>query len=206
MHIHIADPTALIQPDDALGQRAERRFTTLYFPEARWAMLPDDFVRSGVGLRSSSSGEGANADGQRVMTFSALLDLSTGLVQETKTRPAVVHNVQTVSYSKVGVSSPSPATMATRAQRNFRCSSKWQRFSVRTGPDLPVWSHTVHVHRSASPLFRFPGVPVSASALDRPYFFAGFPTINVSGVSAGQGDAHESSNRNPALPNSWWLK
>ncbi|CBQ68634.1 related to Exoribonuclease II [Sporisorium reilianum SRZ2] len=181
VHVHIADPTAWIQPDDALGQRAERRYQSLYFPEARWAMLPDEFVRGGVGLRPASALRGHDSDGQRVMTFSALVDLSTGLVQDTRVRPALVHDVQTRSYNQVSAmladsTSPQSATsselallleVATRLSENrARCSA-----FVTHRPN-----HVVRISPLPLPL---PHVPVSAAALQRPYFFAGSPSISV---------------------------
>ncbi|SPO29426.1 related to Exoribonuclease II [Ustilago trichophora] len=197
VHIHIADPTAWIQFDDPLGQRAERRFQTLYFPEARWAMLPDEFVRSGVGLRSTSTGE-ASAEGQRVMTFSALVDLSTGLVQDIKVRPAFVHDVKTISYNKVSglLVDPSSASsesgedaelslllqLATRLSENRTRSSAFVAY--RSSPSLSI-----------SPL-PLPGVPVSPSQLQRPYFFAGFPSINL---SVATNDNTDTSDSVPAL-------
>lgn len=180
VHIHIADPTAWIQPDDPLGQRAERRFGTLYLPEARWALLPDEFVRSGVGLRSSSSG-GNNGEGQRVMTFSALLDLSTGLVQDTRVRPALVHDVQTTSYNKVSAALAEP-----EEQRPAELSLLLKAASLlsenRTR-STGLFAYRPKSSLSVSPL-PLPSVPVSASALQRPYFFAGFPTIEVSSATA----------------------
>ncbi|SPO28448.1 related to Exoribonuclease II [Ustilago trichophora] len=191
VHIHIADPTAWIQPDDPLGQRAERRFQTLYFPEARWAMLPDEFVRSGVGLRSTFAG-GASADGQRVMTFSALVDLSSGLVQDVKIRPALVHNVKTISYNKVndlladpnGTQDEEGAELSLLLQLATRLSENRTRSSafVAYRPSSSL---------SITPL-PLPGVPISPTQLQRPYFFAGFPSINVSIVTNDSGNSHQS--------------
>ena len=181
VHIHIADPTAWIQPDSALGQRAERRFQTLYFPEARWAMLPDEFVRSGVGLRLASAAAGG--DGQRVMTFSALVDVTSGLVHETKVGPALVHDVQTTSYDKV-----SSLLAAGDAKGDLplllRIATKLSENRTRSGGFL---AHRPTSSVSVSPL-PLPHVPVSAQALQRPYFFAGFPTINVSTRSQQSGE------------------
>ncbi|GAC99698.1 hypothetical protein PHSY_007301 [Pseudozyma hubeiensis SY62] len=174
VHVHIADPTAWIQPDDALGQRAERRFQTLYFPEARWAMLPDEVVRSGVGLRAATEGE--SNIGQRVMSFSALVDLSSGLVQDTKVRPAFVHDVRTISYNKVN---------SILADRNNASSDLSLLLSIATKlSENRTRSSAFYAYRpsssvSVSPL-PLPHVPVSASSLQKPYFFAGFPTIDVS--------------------------
>lgn len=195
VHVHIADPTAWIQPDDALGQRAERRFQTLYFPEARWAMLPDDFVRNGVGLRPASPASG-NSDGQRVMTFSALIDLSTGLVQDTKVRPALVHDVQTTSYNRVSAMLANPndgtASSAGELALLLKIATKLSENRARCSA---FFTHPPAFAVSVSPL-PLPHVPVSASALQRPYFFAGFPTITFSNTGSQQS---AQADRVPAL-------
>ncbi|CDS02223.1 hypothetical protein, partial [Sporisorium scitamineum] len=169
VHVHIADPTAWIQPDDALGQRAERRFQTLYFPEARWAMLPDKFVRSRVGLRPASSHDGGDMQSQRVMTFSAFIDLSTGLVQDTKVRPALVHDVQTRSYNQVS------AMLADSAKAAEGATSSELALLLKIATKLSE-------NRARC-------------TLQRPYFFAGFPTIQTVTNEAQTGQA----DRVPAL-------
>ncbi len=153
VHVHIADPTAWVQPDDPLGQRAERRFQTLYFPEARWAMLPDDFVRSGVGLRPASPQSGG--EGQRVMTFSALVDLSTGLVQDTKVRPAIVHDVQTTSYSKVSAQLADTSEGSSELSLLLQVATKLSEIRTRGTAFI---AHRSSPSLSVSPL-PLPGVP-----------------------------------------------
>ncbi|SNX85716.1 related to Exoribonuclease II [Melanopsichium pennsylvanicum] len=199
VHIHVADPTAWIQPDDDLAQRAERRFRTLYFPEARWAMLPDDFVRGGVGLRSSTSTctNGGDAQGQRVMTFSALLDLSSGLVQDTKVRPAIVYDVQTISYNQVGSLLTNP-TSSSFSDRMIAQLSQLLKLAVKLSEARTRTSGFVAYRSKASisvsPL-PLPSFPVSVSALHKPYFFAGFPTItaNIANPEAGNGAKSDAS-------------
>ncbi|SPO47116.1 related to Exoribonuclease II [Moesziomyces antarcticus] len=183
VHVHIADPTAWMQPGDSLAKRSERRFSTLYFPEARWAMLPDDFVRSGVGLRSSSSSDsGDHSEGQRVMTFSALVDLSSGLVQDTKVRPAFVHDVQAITYKRASeliAGAPPAASEARRAADLSLLSLVATRLSENRTRSTALFPHRPTSSVSVAPL-PLPDVPASASALQRPYFFAGFPQISLS--------------------------
>ncbi|TKY89665.1 hypothetical protein EX895_001450 [Sporisorium graminicola] len=196
VHVHIADPTAWIQPDDALGQRAERRFQTLYFPEARWAMLPDEFVRSGVGLRSASSTSNAVSEGQRVMTFSALIDLSSGLVQDTKVRPALVHNVQTTSYNRVNaiLADPSATAGSTSSAELSLLLKIATRLSENRARCSAFVAHRPTSSVSVSPL-PLPHVTVSPTALQKPYFFAGFPTIQTVSSESQSGEI----DRVPAL-------
>lgn len=186
VHVHIADPTAWINPDDELGQRAERRFQTLYFPEARWAMLPDEFVRSGIGLRAASSsggtgtGTGADVDAQRVMTFSALVDLPSGLVQDTKVRPALIHNVETTSYDHVSslLAHPSCRAQGARSSDLSLLLEIATKLSENRAKSTAFLAYQTSSLVSVSPL-PLPGVAISARDLHRPYFFAGLPTIHI---------------------------
>lgn len=197
VHVHIADPTALVQPGGELGRRAERRFTTIYFPEARWAMLPDSFVSSGAGLRASTGTDGGRAgEGQRVMTFSALIDLQSGLVEDTTVKPGLVHDVQTISYDKVSsLLSQSPGTTKGKKEEELRLLLKAATLLSENRTKATAFvAYRFRSSISVSPL-PLPSLPVSASALQKPYFFAGFPTISVSPAS----DSPAASGATPPL-------
>ncbi|KAJ1024946.1 hypothetical protein NDA18_004232 [Ustilago nuda] len=177
VHVHIADPTALVQPKDELGRRAERRFQTLYFPEARWTMLPDSFVSAGVGLREGK-GDG---EGQRVMTFSALVDLHSGLVEDTKLQPGLVHDIQTISYSRVStLLSDQSGKEEGKREVELRLLL---RAATLLSENRSKFTAFVAFDRRPSMLVSplpLPAIPSSASELQKPYFFAGFPSIITS--------------------------
>lgn len=136
VHVHIADPTAVLAPGDPLVQRAARRYSSIYFPDVRWALLPDEFVRQGVGLAAtgraiggspvaSDNSTGSEAeeemrkrqrrDGQRVLTFSAKVDERTGAVSDYAVRPGRVHDVRTILYDEVDQLLAAQATGSTAA-------------------------------------------------------------------------------------------
>lgn len=48
--IHIADPTRLVQPDDALDQEARRRSTSLYLPTGMIPMFPSELATGPMSL------------------------------------------------------------------------------------------------------------------------------------------------------------
>jgi len=48
--IHIADPTCLVQPDDALDQEARRRSTSLYLPTGMIPMFPSELATGPMSL------------------------------------------------------------------------------------------------------------------------------------------------------------
>ncbi|SAM84710.1 related to Exoribonuclease II [Ustilago bromivora] len=178
VHVHIADPTALVKPEDELGRRAERRFQTLYFPEARWAMLPDSFVSAGVGLREGK-GDG---EGQRVMTFSALVDLHSGLVEDTKLQPGLVHDIQTISYSRVSTLLSDQSGEKEEGKRQVELRLLLRAATLLSENRSKSTAFLAFHQRSSisvSPL-PLPAIPSSASELQKPYFFAGFPTVTIS--------------------------
>jgi exoribonuclease R len=46
IHIHVADPTAVIAPNSVLDMDARRRATSVYMPHRRIMMLPKDISES----------------------------------------------------------------------------------------------------------------------------------------------------------------
>ncbi|KAN0061272.1 3'-5' RNA exonuclease complex component [Thecaphora frezii] len=173
VHVHVADPTASMRPDDALGMRASRRFSTLYFPEARWALLPDDFVNAGAGLRTPPPTTTGKGQGQRVMTFSAKVDARNGQVDDYRIQPAWVHDVRVVSYDEANVMLQS-GTGGDLAQLQ-RVAKALCAARVR-GTAMNAWRRNVSVSLSPLPL------PDTASTAHRhrPQFYDGFPSVQLS--------------------------
>lgn len=95
VHVHVADPTAVMRPTDDVALRAAHRFTSIYFPDNRWSMLPSSLVDQGVGLGTSPQGE------QRAMTFSAKICLRDGSVEEFDVGLTKLEHVQVTTYDKV---------------------------------------------------------------------------------------------------------
>lgn len=95
IHVHIADPTALLQASHPLSLLAQHRDHTEYFPERTWSMLPDWFVINEK--LSLGSREGQE---QPTLTMSMRVD-EDGQVLESDVKVGVVRNVRRLTYSAV---------------------------------------------------------------------------------------------------------
>lgn len=109
VHVHVADPTALLVPSHPLAHLARDRDHTEYFPERTLPMIPEWFsAKHHLSLGSPADRTAA----QRVLTFSSRVD-ATGTVLESSVEPAVVRNIKMLTYSSVDAvfgSSPSSGT------------------------------------------------------------------------------------------------
>ncbi|KAL8293331.1 hypothetical protein RQP46_000032 [Phenoliferia psychrophenolica] len=109
IHVHIADPTALLSPTHPLALLARTRDHTEYFPERTLPMLPEWFSSSHHLSLGSTPTPGSP---QRVLTLSTRLSAS-GEVLESRVEPAVVRNVRMLTYAAVDTvfnHSPLPQT------------------------------------------------------------------------------------------------
>ncbi|CAE6450655.1 unnamed protein product [Rhizoctonia solani] len=93
LHVHIADPTSVLRPDDPLALHAARRTATAYFPEATYPMLPP----TEQSLDALVGKEGASMN---VLTFSLLVNAS-GDILGHSVRPSVVRKVHVMRYDDV---------------------------------------------------------------------------------------------------------
>ncbi|KAG9122613.1 hypothetical protein FRC07_000941 [Ceratobasidium sp. 392] len=94
LHVHIADPTSALRPNDPLALDAARRTATAYFPDATFAMLPPTDL-------SLSSLAGDNRDASmNVLTFSALITPA-GDILKHQVRPGIVRRVHILQYDDV---------------------------------------------------------------------------------------------------------
>ncbi|GAA6007677.1 hypothetical protein JCM11491_003922 [Sporobolomyces phaffii] len=109
VHVHIADPTALLHPGHLVSKLARVRDHTEYFPEKTWSMLPDSFVDKEK--LSLGSKEGAE---QKTMSFGMRIEEETGEVLESEVKVGVVRKVLRLTYAGVdealGHVSPPPKT------------------------------------------------------------------------------------------------
>ncbi|ODQ50218.1 RNB-domain-containing protein [Saitoella complicata NRRL Y-17804] len=95
IHLHIANPTAFMDPGHEIAQIARRRGTTLYLPEGTTPILPHAWTRGRLSL-----GAGAGKEGIPVLTFSARLD-EEGRVEDFEVTSGLVRNVKTFTYDDV---------------------------------------------------------------------------------------------------------
>lgn len=104
LHMHIADPTSTLAPNDTLALQARERQSSIYFPEMTWPMIPFDTIKKqGWSLGDMSiDGNGGKGPkgGQKVLTFSAKVD-ENGEILEKMVRPGWIQNVKTTTYDKV---------------------------------------------------------------------------------------------------------
>lgn len=99
LHMHIADPTANLQPTDAVARLAAERVESAYFPEQVWPMIDLPTIqRHGWSLGSSVHSK--HQQGQTALTFSARVD-EDGILLEQKVEPSIIRNVKVTTYDAV---------------------------------------------------------------------------------------------------------
>ncbi|GAA5821786.1 hypothetical protein JCM3770_000144 [Rhodotorula araucariae] len=96
VHVHVADPTALLHPGHLLARLARVRDHTEYFPEKTWPMLPESFT---VGHQLSLGALGGRE--QRVLSLGVRIDEATGDVLESEVKAGVVRDVRRLTYGAV---------------------------------------------------------------------------------------------------------
>ena len=96
VHVHVADPTAIIPPTHSLARRARDSVHTLYFNHSSQGMLPKSLVREKLSLGiTARTGQPEN-----VMTFSAKVDPS-GDIIDYRVRAGIIRNVRILKYDGV---------------------------------------------------------------------------------------------------------
>ena len=96
VHVHVADPTAILPPTHSLARRARAMVYTHYFHHTPQSMLPESLVGNRLSLGHSA----VNGEGENVMTFSIKVD-SSGSIVDYKVRAGIVHNVRVLKYDEV---------------------------------------------------------------------------------------------------------
>lgn len=99
IHTHIADPTTLLHPNHRLCHLARDRGTTCYLPQGNYPLFPNELTVGRFSLgRAGSLGK---EEGQECLTFSALVNASSGEVEEYRIRAGWVRNIVITTYSAV---------------------------------------------------------------------------------------------------------
>ncbi|KAI0254984.1 hypothetical protein BJV78DRAFT_1151823 [Lactifluus subvellereus] len=96
VHVHIADPTAILPPTHSLARRARDAIQTQYFYHSSHPMLPESLVGGKLSLGNTAT----RGEAENVMTFSAKVD-SNGDIVDYKVRAGIVRNVRTLKYDDV---------------------------------------------------------------------------------------------------------
>ncbi|KAL4398806.1 3'-5'-RNA exonuclease [Malassezia pachydermatis] len=174
VHVHIADPTAWIPHDHELAKWAEHKYTSIYFPEAMWPMLPPEITNKGMSL-TNKYGQPMN-----VMTFSALVNRDSGKVRDYKVCRGRISNIHVLSYKYVNgiysdrqeekVSQKHAANLISLAQ----IASVLLKRRVQVGDALNAMDVSSEVEVKPIPL------PSLACAIpESPQFYSGSPKVNV---------------------------
>ena len=96
IHVHIADPTALLHPRHDISVVAKSRDCSEYFPERTWSMLPSWFIR-GKGL---SLGTKLGNEEEKTLTMSSRVDAN-GNIIESDIKAGIVRTVKRYTYGAV---------------------------------------------------------------------------------------------------------
>ena len=86
IHVHTANPSAFLDPGDAMAKYAEHLTQTIYFPDKVYSLLSPKVSREHFSLQPN----------RPVLTFSAKLSIE-GDIIETRITPSRIHNVVFVS-------------------------------------------------------------------------------------------------------------
>lgn len=90
LHVHIADPCAIIKPDSLVEKIARSRVSNVYLPEKVFSMIPYQVARQ-VSLDSGVS--------RLALTFSFQLDQQ-GDITNYKTTPSILHCIKRLDYQE----------------------------------------------------------------------------------------------------------
>lgn len=93
LHVHIADPTSVLRPDDPVALDAARRAATAYFPEGTYPMLPP----TELSLDALVGKKGASIN---VLTFSLLVNPSGDIIDH-NVRASLVRRVHVMRYDDI---------------------------------------------------------------------------------------------------------
>ncbi|PWN36713.1 RNB-domain-containing protein [Meira miltonrushii] len=183
IHVHIADPTSVIQPEDEIAKFAAKRGLTYYMNETTWPMLPKEYVQR-LGLLADKD----DADtSRRAMTFSVKVDHSTGAALECDIGLSKLREVRVMSYDEANdvLQSSSHGENAQwddlRTLFNLSRSMQKRRVDVLGAHFVKLVRRGIDLRLTSSPL---PVSPIRSSSFESlsGQLFAGFPTMTSSEV------------------------
>ncbi|KAE9399092.1 RNB-domain-containing protein [Gymnopus androsaceus JB14] len=97
IHVHVADPTALLPPTHILAKHAELKADSVYMYQQTYPMLPKSFTHHPERGLSLSCTPGKP---QNTLTFSVKVDVNDGLIRDYVVRPGLVRNLVVLSYDE----------------------------------------------------------------------------------------------------------
>ncbi|KAG2341792.1 RNB-domain-containing protein [Suillus weaverae] len=96
IHVHIADPTAVLPPTHAISEAARRMGSSAYFIHRTWPMLPPSLTHDRLSLGSNSR----KGEPERVLTFSFKVDAEGSMV-DYDVKAGLIRNIVRVDYDSV---------------------------------------------------------------------------------------------------------
>ncbi|KAJ2350103.1 3'-5' RNA exonuclease complex component [Coemansia sp. RSA 2671] len=100
VHVHVADPTALIHPGHLIAHSAAQQMTSIYYTTETRNMLPTGLVLNHFSLVQRSSRPSSRPDPVNTMTFSFRLS-DDGDIVDYKVRAGIVRNIIATPYEVV---------------------------------------------------------------------------------------------------------
>ncbi|PKI84176.1 hypothetical protein MVES_002156 [Malassezia vespertilionis] len=180
LHVHVADPTAWIPPEHPLAYEAEQKYTSIYFPEGHFSLLPNFAVYQGMSLTQQDE---RSFKKQHVMTFSARVAEDSGKVLDYLIRPSFVNNVLTLNYGEINdlflhghpPKDAHKALYKEAIQKDLHkiasvasiLSKRRTRIGGAVNAGNPSSTETI------SPL------PLPTATLESPVYFRGFPNVDL---------------------------
>jgi exoribonuclease II len=185
IHVHVADPSAILPPHHPLAVKARQQGTTRYWIDHSLPMLPKRIAMDGSMGREQGLPE-------RVMTFSCKVDAKANII-DYKVRPAIVRNTHKLQYDTTDAAmgkwqpicwypfggappAPSPAKLSQSTLDDLRLIDSIAERIVRHRLTLPTFMYAEPV---AHPVIQNTPVPLPASNTQAqiPMLYRGFPSL-----------------------------
>jgi exoribonuclease-2 len=104
IHVHVADPTAILPPTHSLARRARDSVQTFYFNHSSRSMLPESLIKDKLSLGTAAR----TGQAENVMTFSAKVDPS-GDIVDYRVRAGIIRNMRILRYDDVDAAMSFPS-------------------------------------------------------------------------------------------------
>lgn len=161
IHVHIADPTAVIPPTHVFAEQARAMVSTQYFGHRTWPMLPQSAMHTLVPSVGDSIRSG---EPERVMSFSFKVD-GTGDIVDYKVRAGIIRNVTRTTYDAVDHALGIPPLRA--------------EYPFGGAPDVPAHIPLNEQQRANVQSLKAVTDRMVARTSRLPIFIYGFPKANV---------------------------
>ena len=188
VHVHVADPTAILPPTHSFARRARDMVNSRYLYHRSQSMLPESLAGNKLSLGHSA----VNGAAENVMTFSAKVD-SAGNIVDYKVRAGIVKNIRVLKYDDVDAAmsfdsqdavypfgrprklDSIPLNLPPADMENLQLLDLFRKRMVANRLSMPSFSYGIgfpELNVSPTPL------PVGVVDFTRPGLFCGEPKIS----------------------------